>query len=102
MEHPAYSRTHQPDAQPNTNNWIASQNLSEGEHRSRTGWIFGRVGRLMNNMNAFKMGPHGVGRISQPAVGKCVGGKQITKFIVDGGLGNPAEKANGRATDECQ
>jgi hypothetical protein len=43
-------------------------------------------------MEALEMNPKWVRRIGQPSMGECVGGEQVTEFIVDARFRNVANQ----------
>jgi hypothetical protein len=42
----------------------------------------------LSDVETFEVDPHGMSRIGDFAVSKCVGSKQIAKLVVQGGLGS--------------
>ena len=70
-----------------------SQTLAQRQNQALRRGIHGHVGRLLNDVKAFEVHAHGMGRIRQPAVRESVSGKKIAEFVMPGGLGN-AENRN--------
>jgi hypothetical protein len=53
----------------------------------------------VNDVEAFEVHPHWVGRVGEPAACKCVGREQIAKLIVDYGLRHVDQERYGCATE---
>ncbi len=87
LQHPAQRRTHPSAQQPDGDPRIA-QEFSDRQHRALPRKKIRVVGRLMEDMQAFKKGPQRVSGIGEPPVRQGVGNQEMAEFIRYGRLRN--------------
>ena len=72
-----------------------SEPLSSRQYETLCWRVHRHVGWLLNDVEAFEMYPHGMGRIGQASVSKGIGREQIAEFIIPSRRGN-SEDGNQR------
>src|SRR5262249_54952837 len=106
LQHPTGGGAEQSDENAPPGKRPTSESLPDRKKNTLRGWVHGSVGRLLQDMQIFKVDPHGMWRIGDPAVREGIGGEQKAELIVNAGLRNRLDRKNcdarrhGQAADE--
>ena len=76
-----------------------SHHLTRGQHEALRRRVHRHVRRLLNDVESFKVNPHGVGGVGEATVRESIGGEQIAEFVVPARLGNADHRYQGGAHD---
>jgi len=101
LQHPADGCAHERTAEEDGEPRISEEGFPHSEEQPLPGEIHRHVRGLQGDVEAFEMGPHSRGGVSQAAMGEGVGREQEAEVVWNEGQRNGNDGKNSQAQEEC-
>ena len=102
QEHPVDRRGSSGRDEPNADERLIAEELSDGQGQALCGRVFAHVGGADQNVRCFKMLGKRRSRVGQASMSEGVGGEEIAEFILHARLRDAVVQCDGTIGDQRQ
>ena len=86
LQHPAEQGAHHGDAQVDAGPGTTGHHLARRQNQSLRRVVHGSIGRMLDDVHAFEVHPHGMGGVGEAARSESIRRQEIAELVGDDGL----------------